>query len=156
MKRLSSRMHSTPTRWAWKFLYIIGVLACFGVVTARADTTEIVTSANAFVLRSAATADQTDSETLSSKGLNDSNSRFVYLRFDLASFLATHTVSGITAVNLRIVKKSANAASATVLGLNSTIGGTNNFDNVWTNIMTWNNQPAKTAAPNDLPKADTA
>src|SRR6185369_1413962 len=138
------------------FTSVLAAAAFFPASIVRADTVEVTPSANAFVLRSAADTDQLgDSTTLSTKQMNDSNTRIAYVRFDLTSFLATHSIAGITAVNLRLFKQSANAATVNIYGLNSIIGGTNEFDNMWTNIMTWNGQPAKTAAPNDIPKTGT-
>src|SRR5581483_7024020 len=122
-------------------LFLAGGLF-LSALAVKADTTEIVASQNAYVLRSSATADQDESQTLSTKRLNDSNTRVAYVRFDLTSFLATHNISGITTATLRLYESESTASDTMkVYGLDSTIGGTNEFDDLWTNTMTWNNQP---------------
>src|SRR5436190_5362052 len=100
-------------------LRIVAALAA-GLLTTQIalaqDTVEIPCSANAFVNRSGGDTDQNETQTLSSKQMNDNNTRVVYLRFDLTSFLSTHPVNNLTAVNLRLNQKSANAATVTIMG----------------------------------------
>lgn len=131
------------TRQSLRFFYSSLILVTgFMAPIARGDTIDVVGSDNAFVLRSSATADQDESTTITTKRLNDSNTRIAYVRFDLTSFFATHTVNGLTAVTLRLYQTSAIADTMRVYGLDSSIGGTNEFDDVWTGSMIWNNQPA--------------
>src|SRR5437868_1039870 len=106
-------------------LFLAGILFFFALM-AKADTTEIVASDNAYVLRSQ--GDQSEAQTLSTKRLNDNNTRVAYVRFDLTSFLATHNISSITTATLRLYESSGTADTMKVYGLDSTIGGTNEFD----------------------------
>lgn len=123
---------------------------------ARADqNTDIIASDNAFVLRSSATTDQSEATTLTTKRLNDSNTRIAYLRFNLSSFLGTYTADDITAVSLILNYTSAFAETVRGYGLLET-NTASVVDSAWTGVMTWNTQPARTTTPNDIPNSSTA
>ncbi len=118
-------------------------------------TNNIGASANAYVLRSAATTDEDESQSLNTKGLNDSNTRIAYIRFNLSSLLSFYSINDIQSVTLRLYMTGTSAANTVwVYGLRDTINGTN--DSVWTSNMTWNTQPARTGSPNDIPQSATA
>lgn len=118
-------------------------------------TNNVVAIADAYVLRSAATADQDETQTLNTKGLNDSNTRITYLRFDLGSLLNFYSVNDIQSVTLRLYMTGTSSANQVwVYGLNDTVNGTS--DSAWTSAMTWNTQPARTASPNDIPQSSSA
>jgi autotransporter-associated beta strand protein len=119
-------------------------------------TTQIPTSTNAFVFRGSADADQSEAQTLSTKRTNDVNARITYVRFDLTDILSAYTLEEIDSVSLRLyLTNSGSSESLRVYGLlDSNTAGTS--DSAWTGSMTWNNQPAKTAAPNDIPNSATA
>ncbi len=123
----------------------------FLALAARADVTNSFPAiANAYVYRGSASTDQDESQTLSTKRLNDSNTRIAYVRFNIASFLSNYPVANITSARLRLYFTGGSADTVKVYGLNNTnLNGV--ADSAWTANMTWNNQPAKTASPNDIP-----
>lgn len=121
--------------------------------------TFFVASDNAYVLRSATTTVENSAEVFQVKRLADSNTRVSYIRFNLGWFLNTHSATGATQVKLHLYIPGATSGGGnlSVFGLLDTIGGTNGFDSRWSSAsMTWNNQPAKTASPNDIPNSSTA
>jgi len=131
------------------FATVLGLCAMAG----RADVTNnFPAAANAYVFRGSASSDQDESQTLSTKELNDSNTRIAYVRFKVASFLSNYPVANLTSARLRLYFTGGSADTVTVYGLNDTnLNGV--ADSVWTANMTWNNQPAKTASPNDIPNS---
>ena len=123
--------------------------------SSASNSNNIAASANAYVLRSAPTTDEDESQTLGTKGLNDSNTRIAYLRFNLSSLLGSYSITDIQAVTLRLYMTGTSSANTVwVYGLDDTINGTN--DSVWTSTMTWNTQPALTGPPNNIPQSATA
>ncbi len=129
---------------------LLAVITLFPVsVFGQAATNTISASANAFVLRSSASSDEDESQTLATKRLDDSNTRIAYLRFNIASFLANYPVANITSARLRLYYTGGASDTVKVYGLNNVnLNGV--ADSAWTANMTWNNQPAKTASPNDI------
>ncbi|HXF09949.1 MAG TPA: DNRLRE domain-containing protein, partial [Desulfuromonadaceae bacterium] len=132
--------------------FIFGVVLVLSAVVGRADVTNsFPAAANAYVWRASA-SDQDESQTLSTKELNDSNTRIAYVRFNIASFLTNHPVANLTSARLRLYFTGGSADTVKVYGLgNTNLNGV--ADSAWTANMTWNNQPAKTASPNDLPNS---
>jgi hypothetical protein len=121
--------------------------------------THLICSDNTWVRRSENTTVEDSSETLQNKRLNDSNTRLSYVRFNIGYFLAHHSIPGITAAKLQLYIPTATSGAGTlsVYGLLDNVGGTNGFDALWSSTsMTWNNQPAKTASPNDIPSSTSA
>lgn len=124
---------------------------------APAPDTLFIASDNAFVLRSAATTVEDASQDLWLKQLHDSNTRVTYLRFNLGSFLAEHSLAGTTQAKLKLSIPAATSGGGNlnVFGLIDNVGGAS--DSQWSSSsMTWNNQPARTGSPNDVPNATTA
>lgn len=118
-------------------------------------TNNLAASANAYVLRSSATSDQDESQSLSTKGLNDSNTRIAYVRFSWGSLAGFYSTNDIKSAALRLhLTGNGSANTVTVYGLVDTINGTN--DSVWTSAMTWNTQPARTSSPDDIPQSASA
>jgi fibronectin-binding autotransporter adhesin len=118
-------------------------------------TNNIAAVADAYVLRSAATTDEDESQVLNTKGLNDSNTRIAYLRFDLTSLLSAYSVSDIQTVTLRLYMTGTSSANQVwVYGLDDSVNGVS--DSTWTSAMTWNTQPARTTSPNDIPQSSSA
>jgi hypothetical protein len=123
------------------------------------NDTHVVAANNAWALRSQSTTVQNSGETLAVKRLADSNTRLAYVRFNLGSFLATHSVAATTLVKLRLYLPTATSGGGTlnVYGLLDNFNGTNGADAAWSSTtMTWANQPAKSASPNDIPGTATA
>jgi len=118
-------------------------------------TNSFTAVANAFVYRGSSSSDQDESQTLATKRLADSNTRVAYVRFNIASFLSNYPVLNITSARLRLYSIGGSADTLKAYGLNG-INANGVADNSWTANMTWNNQPAKTAAPNDVPASSTA
>ncbi len=114
---------------------------------------------NAYALRSATTTVEDSSQALQVKRLNDSNTRVSYIRFNLGSFLNTHSAAGLSQAQLHLYIPNATSGGGTlnVYGLLDNIGGTNGFDSKWnSSSLTWNNQPAKTATPNDISSSSSS
>lgn len=123
--------------------------------------TFVVATDNAWVLRSAGTTAETvlSPEVLQVKRLADSNTRISYLRFNLATFLNSHSAASLAQAKLHlyIPTATASAGSLSVYGLRDNFNGANGVDAAWTSTgMTWNNQPAKSASPNDISTSSTS
>jgi autotransporter-associated beta strand protein len=119
--------------------------------SALADVTNTIpASANAYVYRGSASSDQSEAQTLSTKRLNDSNTRISYVRFDVSSFLSSNSIANLTGARLRLYYAGGVSDTIKVHGLlDANMSGVS--DGAWSGNMTWNNQPAKTASPNDIP-----
>jgi autotransporter-associated beta strand protein len=118
--------------------------------------TQIPAETNAYVFRGAADTDQGEAQTLGTKRLNDVNSRVAYVRFDLTDILNAYTLAEIDKVTLRLyLTNTTSSDTVRVYGLLDT-NSVATSDSAWTGTMTWNNQPAKTASPNDIPNSATA
>jgi len=123
--------------------------------------TFVVATDNAWVLRSANTTVETvlSPEILQVKRLSDSNTRIFYLRFNLGTFLNSHSVPSLTQAKLHLYIPTATsgAGSLSAYGLLDDFNGTNGVDSLWkSSSMTWNNQPAKSAAPDDISISSTS
>src|SRR5690348_4862119 len=81
---------------------VLLIAALWPALVSGQVTNPIAASANAYVLRSSASADQAESQALGTKRLNDSNTRIAYVRFNLASFLGQYPVANITSARLRL------------------------------------------------------
>jgi len=91
--------------------------------------------------------------------LNNNNTRISYARFNLGSFFASHSLAGITQAKLRLYIPAATSGGGTlnVYGLLDNFGDTPGADSNWSSVsLTWNNQPAKSASPNDIPISSSA
>ena len=131
---------------------LVLVLDClFFVFPSRADVTNTIpASANAYVLRSSASTDQSEAQTLVTKRLDDSNTRIAYARFNINSFLSGNSVANLTSARLRLYYTGGSSDTVKVYGLlDYNANGVS--DGAWNGSMTWNSQPAKTASPNDIP-----
>ena len=135
------------------------LLAACGL-TPRADGAiiDIAASTNAFVLRTTASAntDQSEAQTLVTKRLNDSNTRLAYVRFDLPAGLDEDDITSAT-LRLSFVNNSSIGTGITqdtvrVYGLLDSVSA----EGSWLDTITWNTQPARSAAPDDIPNAGTA
>lgn len=141
---------------AFRRLLIASTILIWCVASARADVTNAFTAAaNAYVYRGSANTDEDESQTLVTKRLNDSNSRISYVRFNLGAFLSNYPAANITSARLRLYFTGGAADSVNVYGLDNT-NQNGVSDGAWTANMTWNNQPAKTASPNDIPNSGSA
>lgn len=126
------------------------------VQCARADITNTIpASANAYVLRSDTSGDQSETQSLATKRLNDSNTRISYVRFNVSSFLSNYPIANITSARLRLYFVGGAADSVKVWGLNN-VNANGISDGAWTGSMTWNTQPARTSSPDDIPNSATA
>ena len=75
------------------------------MATAHADVTTMPSpsSANAYVLRSSASSDQDESQTLVTKRLNDSNTRIARrAALNIGAFLSNYPAANITSARLRL------------------------------------------------------
>jgi fibronectin-binding autotransporter adhesin len=143
---------NTPLRLSRNPLIAILALAFAGIQFAGAQTTiEIPASANAFVLRSSGGTVQDASQSLSTKRLNDSNTRVAYLRFDLTSFFNAHSTNDIQSARLRLFQTSGTVSDTVrVFGLNDVVTNADLWpdgraDSVWSQTtMVFTNQPAST------------
>lgn len=136
--------------------FLRGVLACCMVcflgVSARAAIIDLPTTANAYVLRSAATTDQNEAETLVTKGTgtDNTNTRLIFLRFDTSSLFLEPANELVSAVlRLYHVSTSSGTPSHTlqVYGLVNGAGET-----TWTNSMTWDTRASGTT---NIPNSNT-
>lgn len=127
-------------------------------VAVRADVTNsFAATANAWVYRGSASSVEDPSQALQTKQVNNGNARIAYVRFNISSFLSNTPIVNITSARLRLYSEgSGTSDSLEVFGLNNTnLNGVP--DSAWTSsTMTWNNQPAKTASPNDIPSSSSA
>lgn len=119
---------------------------------ARAQTTiEIPATANAYVLRSSPGTVEDASQSLTTKRLNDVNTRVAYLRFNLTSFFNAHSTNDIQSVTLRLYQTGGTVADTVrVFGLNDYVTNADLWpngqsDSVWSQAtMVFTNQPAGT------------
>ncbi|MFD0893871.1 DNRLRE domain-containing protein [Luteolibacter ambystomatis] len=119
-------------------------------------TTRLTASANACVLRGSPDADQGETQTLATKRLNDSNTRISYLRFNLADILAAYTLPEIDSMALQLHLTAPSASDTLRVYALADTNATGVSDATWTAVMTWNNQPARTTAPDDIPNSSAA
>jgi len=124
---------------------VLALVALCPAIASGQITNIIAASANAFVYRGSATSDQSEAQTLSTKRLDDSNTRIAYVRFELASFLSSFPVANITAARLRLYYTGGASDTVVVYGLDN-VNAVGIPDSAWTANMTWNDQPAKTAS----------
>ena len=160
LKTIRSNILPNPRCRVSGALAVAATVALFATQPARADTTNsILASQNAFVNRGAADTVQGVGTTFLTQRINDSNTRLGYLRFDLSSFLSSYTTDDILGARLRLFLESANNGRSDVqlrvYGLqNTNVNGV--VDSDWDPAtLTWNNQPAKTDAPNDITTSTT-
>lgn len=131
--------------------FVLAAALSSSVAAAHADVTNSFPAiANAYVYRGGASSDQDESQTLVTKRLNDGNTRIAYVRFNIASFLNNYSIGNITSARLRLYNTGGSSDTVKVYGLDNT-NQNGVADSAWTANMTWNNQPAKTASPNDIP-----
>jgi fibronectin-binding autotransporter adhesin len=136
---------------------VAALTAFFSIIqTVSAQTTvNIAASDNAYGFRSQGDTVQGVTQTLTTKRLNDNNSRIAYARFNVSAY--TSQPNNVQTATLRLYLANNTLADTvkvyglTNLNLNSV------SDSAWTSsTLTWNNQPAKTAAPNDISSSATA
>jgi autotransporter-associated beta strand protein len=103
--------------------------------------------------------DQNDAETLTTKRLNDSNTRIAYLRFDLSLFDAAPEDVSLVTLQLQLTGGGVAGDTLKIFGLNDGALGNDGItsETNWTNVLVWNNQPAGTVANAvaALPNANT-
>ena len=136
------------------------LIAVGGGAAAHGAIIDVAAATNAFVLRSGATTDQSEATALQTKRLNDSNTRVSYLRFDLPAGLDANDIAAaslrVTFVNNGSIGTGVTQDTIRVLGLNETAANGTVTEANWLDTITWNTQPARGAAPNDIPNSSTA
>src|SRR4051812_18804346 len=98
---------------------LLAVLAVSPAVVFGQVTNSIPASANAYVFRGSSSSDQSEAQTLSTKRLDDSNTRIAYVRFNLTSFLTNYPVVNITSARLRLYYTGGASDTVKVYGVNN-------------------------------------
>jgi hypothetical protein len=130
---------------------------------ANAAIIDLTATDNATVNRGAPTADQSETQTIQTKRLNDSNTRLSYLRFALPVGLNENDITSATLV-LKFTNNSTIATPATDTvrafalldgAVNTGTGGTS--ETTWNNTIVWDTQPAGAVAQatSGLPNTNT-
>jgi Polysaccharide lyase len=162
---LTAAVNAVPGDYTFMLIGTSGGLGVTNAISLTVDElaptadTFFAAADNAYALRSGATTVEDSSQSLQVKRLNDSNTRVSYIRFNLGSFLNTHSATGLSQAQLHLYIPNATSGGGTlnVYGLLDNIGGTNGFDGNWnSSSLTWNNQPAKTASPNDISSSSSS
>lgn len=137
-----------------KFRTLIATVAtlCLLASAHQAAATQIMSLPlleNAYVLKSAGTTDQNESESLTIKSSGtDGNARMAYLRFDLSGLPSN--IDQIESAQLRLHHVSTVNATANTVSLYGLLNG--GSETSWTNALTYSTRPDGTA---NIPNGNT-